>query len=561
MLRARSIALSAVLVALGTPVAAASAAPPASWPPAQGPGLLMAHFGEEHLDDDDGRRILPEVVAEVARYKPVIATTSADKGSNGTPAQFMAYKQVMSELERASVPYFSALGNHDRTAPPGVPGGSPGVTDFGPYRAAFADRPFPWGDAPPVADPRFPPMARPSSDTAGASSHYAVDVANVRWVFLDNSCYSLTNCDPLQAPAFPDADGNRSQYDYLRRVGGEAKRAGRLVFVVFHMPTQDDRPGHSNPTPAPHTMGEGTSPDNAMFEQVAAELKVDAVFAGHIKGQWLYRGQGDIPYYTDGGAGGEVYVSSAEKVGVDTGYWHGFRLLRIDGSSVTTDTVPAIVPDGITVKGPGEVGREQVAAYTATAKQPTEEGPKVDALELREPDRTRSNGSKLPTPAHIWSTGNPEILAPLPAERDDARRDPATQTVSGRFAGRCPGRTEVALTSGFQTRTTPVVVPSAAGPLERSIFPRARRLKAGSRAPIAAIRLAQPVLLQVTIRQGTRIVATIIDRCVRAKRPVAVRWNRRTSTGARAARGRYTLDVRVASDRPEVVRRSTLTLR
>ncbi len=560
MLNVRVVVVCA-LVLLCTATAAGAAQPPVSWPPAQGPGLLMAHFGEEHLDDDDGRRILPNVVAEVARFKPVIATTSADKGSNGTPAQFMAYKQVMSEFERASVPYFSALGNHDRTAPPGVPGGSPGVTDFGPYRAAFADRPFPWGDGPPVADPRFPPMARPSSDSAGASTHYAVDVANVRWVFLDNSCYSLVNCDPLQAPAFPDADGNRSQYDYLRKVGGEAKQAGRLVFVVFHMPTQDDRPGHSNPTPASHTMGEGTSPDNAMFEQVAAEVKVDAVFAGHIKGQWFYRGQGGIPYYTDGGAGGEVYVGSAEKVGVDSGYWHGFRLLRIDGSTVTTDTVPAIVPDGITVKGPADVGRDQVATYAATAKQPTEEGPKIDALELRAPDRGRSNGAKLPTPARIWTTGNSEILAPLAAERDDSRRDPVTQTVSGRFIGRCPGSTTVAITSGFQTRTTPVVVPSAAGALTRSILPRARRLTRYRRTKLAAIRLAQPVRLQVTVRRGSRVVATLIDRCVRATRPVAVRWNGRDGSGRRAAPGRYTLDVRVLSDRKPEVSRSSVAVR
>ena len=87
MIRARALAI--LLAALGgfATSTQAGAAPPVSWPPAQGPGLLMAHFGEEHLDDDDGKHILPNVVAEVARFKPVIATTSADKGSNGTPAQ------------------------------------------------------------------------------------------------------------------------------------------------------------------------------------------------------------------------------------------------------------------------------------------------------------------------------------------------------------------------------------------------------------------------------------------------------------------------------------------
>ncbi|MEJ7891481.1 MAG: metallophosphoesterase [Solirubrobacteraceae bacterium] len=561
MLHVRVLTVLLAVVVLGSPGAAAAAKPPASWPPAKGPGLLVAHFGEEHLNDDDGERILPNVVAEVARYKPAIATTSADKGSNGVPEQFAAYKEVMAALERASVPYFSALGNHDRTAPPGVPGGFPGVTDFAPYRAAFADRPFPWGDGPPVSDPRFAPISRPVSDTDGASTHYAVDVGNVRWVFLDNSCYSLINCDPFQAPAFPDDDGNGSQYDYLRSVAGEAKREGRLVFVVFHMPTQDDRPGHTNPTPAPHTMGEGTSPDNATFEQVAAELDVDAVFAGHIKGQWMYRGQGDVPYYTDGGAGGEVYVSSEEEVGVDSGYWHGFRLLRIVGSKVTTDVVPAIVPDGITVKGPPSVKRGEVAVFTATAKQPTEEGPKIDALELREPDPSRSNAAKLPTPARIWTTGNRRIVAPVAAKSDDARRDPATQTVSGRFAGRCPGRTAVSITSGFQTRRVPVVVPSAPGKLLRSVKPRRRPLPAGRRATVATVRLAQPVRLRATVRRGARVVATLIDRCGRAKRPIAVRWNGRGTSGRRVAAGRYTLDVRLRSDRRTLVRRFKLGLR
>ena len=56
-------------------------------------------------------------------------------------------------------------------------------------------------------------------------------------------------------------------------------------------------------------MGKGASPDNQRFEVEAESLGIDGVFLGHIKGQFLYRGNGDIPYYIDGGAGGELYSS------------------------------------------------------------------------------------------------------------------------------------------------------------------------------------------------------------------------------------------------------------
>ena len=32
------------------------------WPPAEGPGTLFVHFGEEHWNDADGATMLPKVV-------------------------------------------------------------------------------------------------------------------------------------------------------------------------------------------------------------------------------------------------------------------------------------------------------------------------------------------------------------------------------------------------------------------------------------------------------------------------------------------------------------------
>lgn len=65
------------------------------------------------------------------------------------------------------------------------------------------------------------------------------------------------------------------------------------------------------------------TPDNERFAAAAERSGVDGVFLGHIKGQFVYRGRGNVPYYVDGGAGGEPYTEGP--VGTDHGYWHGAR--------------------------------------------------------------------------------------------------------------------------------------------------------------------------------------------------------------------------------------------
>ena len=92
-----------------------------------------------------------------------------------------------------------------------------------------------------------------------------------------------------------------------------------------------------------------------------------------------------MPYYIDGGAGGELYTTGP--VGTDHGYWHGFRLIRVDGDRIVTDTVPIFVKDGIRIEGPTASQAATTSQFAAFGKQPVFNDPaKVEALELRDPD-------------------------------------------------------------------------------------------------------------------------------------------------------------------------------
>ena len=560
MLRTLSLAGAVTISVLATASGAHGAAPKV-WPPVDAQGDLFVHYGEEHLTDADGERIFPKVIADTIRFKPDVVVTSADKSSNGTEENLNAWKQYMSAYDRAGILYFPAVGNHDREALPGFPEGVSPFSPLGPYLTVFADRPYPFGDAAPPTDPAFAPRQRPADDPEGASSHYAFDYGSARWVVLDNSCFSFTTCDGSQNPSFPDSAGNADTYEFLAAQAADAEKKGMVVFVNMHMPTQDPRPEHTEPTPSAHNMGEGTAPDNAMLEQAAAAAGVDGVFAGHIKGQWVYEAQ-KVPYFIDGGAGGEVYVGDAEEVGVDYGYWHGFRLVRVVDKQVVTDAVPIFVPGGITVSGPARAAVGSTVALTATGKQPTQDGPKVDALQLREPARTRPNAPNLPEPARIWTTGNPLVLAPAPATDEDPRRDPATQTQQGRFRATCPGRARLTITSGVETAARRVTVRSKRGKIVRRIVRGARTLRAGRRTTVAKVRLRQPAVVEVRIARRGRLVRTLTARCFAGgRKALRARWDGGNSRGRRARRGRYTVRVAVRSDRRAVVRRFRVRLR
>ncbi len=527
-------AIVAALLAVAIPgTALGAAAKP--WPPAQ-KGTLFVHYGEEHINDDDGGTLLPRVVRESIRYRPALVTMSGDKADDGQNEQFEMWAEVMAAYDRAGIPWFAGVGNHDRTAPPGTPGGLPeNAPFFDTYKQFFADRPYPMGDEAGYGG-GISPSTRPAGDPAGTSTHYFVDVGKgVRWIFIDNSCWSIIGCDPHQNPSAQNQ--GETQFEFLERVAGEADQQGRLAFVVMHMPTRDPRDqSYADPISTMHTMGKGPlgTLDNTTFEQTAAAAGVDGVFVGHIKGQFLYEGEGEVPYFIDGGAGGELYTTGP--VGVDHGYWHGFRLINVRKGRFTTDVVPIFVPKGITIEGPRSIKPGEVATFAAFGRQPVFNDPaKVEALELRDPDPiapgsegalawigdvapwvgpplavlalialsgahgrrrrfavpavvvigaigfagvsaaqqsepTETPVESLPNPARMWTTSDRKVLKPVKSATDDPRRNKRTQTEDGRFRAVCPGKAKLTIASGFATATYTVRVKGG-----NSVAPRCRR--------------------------------------------------------------------------------------
>jgi hypothetical protein len=599
----RLVVLIAVLLAWAPSAGAATATAP--WPPRTGPGHLFAHYGEEHWNDIDGESVLTRLVDGVVRYRPDLVTMSGDKTDDGTTEKLEKWRDIMAAYDRAGIPYMAGVGNHDgKQATPepitDAAAGSTPLRDVTFYKQVFAGRPYPMGDAAPYANAAMAPRARPADDPAGASTHYFVDYGNVRWIFIDNSCYGIVNCDPLQNG--PDGSG-RSQYQYLRDLAGEAGGQGKLVFVVMHMPTRDPRDQEqSYYTSVSHTMGKGGSPDNQQFEQEAEAAGVDGVFLGHIKGQFLYRGQADIPYYIDGGAGGELY--SGGPIGVDHGYWYGWRLLRVDAGKVQTDVIPVIVPGGIRVEGPQRLLPGAAAVhYEAFARQPATKSKRaiIEALELRDPDPlpkstmlalppwlvwlaplllipvlalvaravprparvlvvaalggvamtaavasaqhsvpTSTPRESLPNPARIFTSGNPLVLAPVASKTDDARRDARTQTEDGAFRPVCPGRTTVRVTSGFEETATPVTVASGPGTILRSV-------RRGRGRTVATVNLAQGAIVEARLRRAGRTIQTFAPTCRTAGKST-LRARRTPPRGA-------TLEVQIRSDRKPSFRR------
>jgi Calcineurin-like phosphoesterase len=609
--RVITVAAAVAALAFVLPPAAAHAAP---WPAPEGPGTLYVHFGEEHWNDADGLTLLPKVVAESIRYRPALVTMSGDKANDGNTDELTRWRQIMEAYDRAGIPYYAGVGNHDRDVPSGQPGGTPPPGSIEPYKDVFRGRPYPMGDA----------GSRPADDPAGASTHYFVDHGNVRWIFVDNSCFVIEECDPFQNPSAQNS-ARRPQLEWLRSVAAEASRAGKSAFVVMHMPTRDPGDQSYRDTIAfNHVMGKGVgTDDNAKFEQAAQESGVDGVFVAHIKGQFLYLGQGGVPYYIDGGAGGELYTTGP--IGTDHGYWHGFRLVRVDGTRITTDTVPIFVDDGITVRGPGEVGRGELVRFTATGRQPVFQDPaKVEALELRDPAPLRRSAAasgvvpsalwaapfgllllaggllrlgvrgrgrirvaaaaatlgcaglttvaaaqqsaptstpaeSLPSPARMWTTSNPLVLSPAPSGSDDPRRDPATQTKDGAFRARCPGATHVTIASGFESKSARVVVRSARGRIVRRLRLTRRPLRSGRKRRVARLRLGQEAEVLVRVRRRGKTVRTLRHACY-SRGALSFSWDGRVPRRGRlrlVRRGRYRIEVQVRSDR-RLLRRSRL---
>jgi hypothetical protein len=604
--------VAVALAALASPAIAFT--PDEPWPPADGPGLLFVHYGEEHWNDADGGTILPKIVEVASKYRPNLVTMSGDKDNDGETDQLEKWREIMSAYDQAGIPYFAGVGNHDRDAPPGAVAGAPPPGPLSNYREVFKGRPYPMGDAAQYDDPMISPRERPADDPAGASSHYFVDYGNVRWIFIDNSCWQITGCDPFQLPSAQTQSGE-AQFDFLQRVAQQGTDAGKTVFVVMHMPTED--PGdqsYRDPIARMHTMGKGASPDNMKFESIAAQTGVDGVFIAHIKGQFLYRGQGDVPYYIDGGAGGELYTDGP--VGTDHGYWHGFRLIRVDGDRIVTDTVPVFVEDGIRIEGPDSVAGGNDVEFAAFGKQPVFNDPaKVEALELRDPDpQVRSasllsgslwvHGRWLVPPLAIFlvlgiatgvtlrrrvrfvampaclvaltgfsavalaqqsePTSTPKDDLPVPARIWTSANPNVLQPIPSADDDARRDRATQTDSGAFAAicpgRTKVQVTSGWEAQRKRFISRSAsgklvRRVKAGRKT---RVKLAQPAEVEVRIKRHGRTVATLADECV--KRSLKVRWNGRDKNG-RAHHGRFRVRVAVKSDRKPIRRVQRIRIR
>ena len=203
--------------------------PAKPWPPADGPGVLFVHYGEEHWNDADGGTILPKIVEVAAKYKPKLVTMSGDKDNDGETDQLEKWREIMSAYDDAGVPYYAGVGNHDRDAPPGALPGVPPPGRLDNYREVFKERPYPMGDGPAYDDPLFSPRERPAGDPDGAASHYFVDYGDVRWIFIDNSCWVITGCDSFQLPSAQTPGGRGAvRLPRARRAGGHGRGQGRV---------------------------------------------------------------------------------------------------------------------------------------------------------------------------------------------------------------------------------------------------------------------------------------------------------------------------------------------
>jgi hypothetical protein len=155
---------------------------------------------------------------------------------------------------------------------------------------------------------------------------------------------------------------------------------------------------------------------------------------------------------------------------------------------------------------------------------------------------TATPRESLPNPARIWTSANPLVLSPVASNHEDPRRDPRTQTQDGLFRARCPGRTRLTLTSGFEEKAHAVHVPSRRGAISRRIVLRGRK---------ARVRLRQPAQVVVRVLRRGRTVRTLRRGCFGA-RLVRARWNGKVPRNGRLRRARpgvYKLQVRVLSDR------------
>jgi 3',5'-cyclic AMP phosphodiesterase CpdA len=312
------------------------------WPAAPERGEFdIVHFGEAHWNEGQGPLTMPILVQDVVAANPELVLFSSDIADIGTVDRLACFRTIMRPVDEAGIPWFASPGNHDRVAIAGPGGVANGAIDM--WRSVFAAMPAPWGDGSAASLNFHVPEGEPG-DGEGASTHYYFDYGtgrkpSMRVIVLDNSQQSLTSSDADQYPPVGPGEADVGQLAFLERVAADAQSKGLVSVVVMHQPTQDPRDvSNVHPVSLNHTMGKGASADNAAFDAIAQVTGIDLVVLGHIQGNATYS-VGETNYYIDGGGGGSPYA--LREVGTDTGYFYGFRILRMydtPGGSSTAHT-------------------------------------------------------------------------------------------------------------------------------------------------------------------------------------------------------------------------------
>jgi len=444
---------------------------PARWPaPPEKNAFDIVHFGEGHWNEGQGPKTMPILVQDVKSFGPRFVAFSSDMADIGTPDRLGCFRDLMQPLVDADIPWFDSPGNHDRVAVAGPGGVANGSIDI--WRNVFAGMPSPWGDAPAPDGHYVLPEDEPDDDD-GASTHYYFDYGPrgkpaLRLIVLDNSQHSLTSSDEDQYPAVGPGAKDAGQLAFMSRVATDAQDKGLLSMVMMHQPTQDPRdPSNVYPVSANHTMGKGASTDNLAFDLLADQAGVDGVLLGHIQGNALYS-FGDVEYFIDGGGGGSPYA--LREVGTDTGYYYGFRVLRVFRSDGEWTYRSYFVPlvDRIEIEAPKEVEVGASVDVKAVAVQPFDpdlpprlSGTPNEAIRL---DLHHVGDASVPELAYVWRSSDPTILRPVVDDAIDPVDDPAfeeaTMTTTGRFEAVGTGTVRLIVVTGTHAASVTVKVTS-----------------------------------------------------------------------------------------------------
>ncbi len=111
-----------------------------------------------------------------------------------------------------------------------------------------------------------------------------------------------------------------------------------------------------------------------------------------------------------------------------------------------------------------------------------------------------------------------ELEAPSPGasgvrHRRSAASTLASQTADGGFRGACPGRSKLTITSGFESTSKAILVPSAPGRIVRSIRGGRERVGIGRRTRVAAVALAQRARVVAVVRRNGHRVRRLESSC------------------------------------------------